>query len=137
MRHRTGKRHFVVSGSLRRAPLLSALSSACGKPEIGAYRLGARIRAQNVPDYEMFVYSATKIIAGVPGQWRTYRDFGADRIERLLRAGIGQLLAYLNSGMLIWSLSVYVIEPVDGRFNQGNRGRCKNPLRINSRRIPR
>jgi hypothetical protein len=35
-----------------------------------------------VPDQEMFACSANKIIAGVPGQWRTYRDFGADRIER-------------------------------------------------------
>jgi hypothetical protein len=53
-----------------------------------------------VLDGEMFAYAANKIIAGVPGQRRTYLDFGADRIAGILRDGTGQMLPYLNSGIL-------------------------------------
>jgi hypothetical protein len=72
-----------------------------------------------VLDGEMFAYSANKIIAGVPHQRRTYQDFGADRIAEIIRDGTGAGIS--QQRYPYESLSICVIEPIDGRYNQGNR----------------
>jgi len=93
---------FVVSGLQARSPVVGIVDLAAGSVTYEPIDLepGYSPRIM-VLDGEMFVYSGNKIVAGVPGRWRTYRNFGADRIAEILRDGTGQLLVYLQRGVLI------------------------------------